>query len=145
MVLVAEWRVATDAEAHDARRVRIFADNADGESAGSGEHLHPRSQCRRLSFTRVGLRERIDDLGCTPGRFVQPAVDRQAAIHHAGANGRRYVFLGRAQGRPGQSREHYPDGCAGPLPIRLRLQNGGTVWHARCRWRCDVTGMPISG
>ncbi len=75
MVLGVEVRIAPDAEADDALRVRLVADDADDERRGADEHADRRAEGGRAAFVGLGLREGVDRLRLLPGGFVQEAVD----------------------------------------------------------------------
>ena len=102
VILGVERRVATHAEADDARRFRIVADDADHEGLRSGQHPHAGAAARHRAFDGIGLREIVGRLSASPLAVVDHAIDAQRRGQRSGAQ------RGRRGGlRAGEDRTHH--------------------------------------
>ena len=105
VILVVETGIAAHAETDDVVRI-LVADDADGDRRRTRKDPHRGPRGGRLAFVRIGLRERVDELGARPHRLVEHAVDVQIAGDRAGANARRLLRKrGRCQRDPGNQRQ----------------------------------------
>ncbi len=95
VVLGLEIRVAADAEADDAVRVRLVGEDADDECRAAGEHADRRPDRCGLAFVGLCLREGVDRLGLPPGGFVEEAVDADRRWRLSRAQARSLILCER--------------------------------------------------
>ena len=102
MILGIEHRVALHAEADDARRIGIVADDPDHDRVSIGEHFDSSVSRGRCAFNRIRLTEVFDRVDRFPCHLRQLPVDRDRAGQRANAERGSGILGRRRASEPGE-------------------------------------------